>query len=136
MILRVDPDSPVAPYEQVRAQIATMVATGVLPPGTRLPAIRQLASDLRLAGGTIARAYRELEQQGFINTRGRHGTYVLDSRRPPGKREQKNRLEEAAHTFAVTALQLDVTSTQALEAVRTAFDAVSEDAANGGRGKT
>ena len=124
MILRVDPDSPVAPYEQVRAQIATMVATGVLPPESRLPAIRQLAADLGLASGTVARAYRELEQQGFIRTRGRHGTYVLDSPRPQPRREQNSRLEEAAHAFAVTAVQLAVSASQGLDAVKRAFDSI------------
>jgi DNA-binding transcriptional regulator YhcF (GntR family) len=77
MILRVDTASAVPPYEQIRGQIATMIGTGVLPVGRRLPTIRQLAADLGLAGGTIARAYRELEQAGLIRSRGRHGTFVL-----------------------------------------------------------
>ena len=47
-------------------------------PGTRLPSIRQLAGDLGLAGGTVARAYRELEQEGVVATRGRHGTVVAE----------------------------------------------------------
>ena len=76
MILRIEPEGHIPPYEQVRSQIATMAVSGVLPEGTRLPAIRQLASDLGLAGGTIARAYRELEQAGVITTRGRHGTFA------------------------------------------------------------
>jgi GntR family transcriptional regulator len=74
VILRVDPGSAVPPYEQIRTQVATMAATGVLPVGTRLPPIRQLARDLGLAGGTVARAYRELEAAGVIVTRGRHGS--------------------------------------------------------------
>jgi DNA-binding transcriptional regulator YhcF (GntR family) len=87
VILRVEPDSPVPAYEQLRAQLATMISTGVLPPGTRLPSIRQLVTDLGLAANTIGRAYHELEQAGLLRTRGRHGTFVLASprrlRRPP-----------------------------------------------------
>jgi hypothetical protein len=49
MILQLDPDSPIPPYEQLRGQITTMVVTGVLPQGARLPPIRQLARDLGLA---------------------------------------------------------------------------------------
>jgi DNA-binding transcriptional MocR family regulator len=49
-----------------------------LPPGTRLPPVRRLAGDLGLAPNTIARAYRELERDGYIETGGRHGTYVAD----------------------------------------------------------
>ena len=78
MILRVDSSSPVPPYEQIRAQVGAMVDAGVLAPGARLPSIRQLAGDLGLAGGTVARAYRELEQEGVVATRGRHGTVVAE----------------------------------------------------------
>jgi DNA-binding transcriptional regulator YhcF (GntR family) len=67
MIVRVDPSSPIPPYEQIRSQIATMITIGALPESHRLPTIRQLAADLGLAGGTVARAYRELEQFGFIS---------------------------------------------------------------------
>lgn len=68
--------SPVAPYEQIRSQIADDVATGVLQPGDRLPTVRSLAVDLGLAANTVARAYRELEQVGVIETRGRAGSFV------------------------------------------------------------
>jgi GntR family transcriptional regulator len=126
VILRVDPATPVPPYEQIRTQISTMAATGTLRPGTRLPAIRQLAADLGLAGGTVARAYRELESDGVIVTRGRHGTFVVD--RPPRVPEaSRNRqLAEAAHTFAVAARHLGADAKAALEHARRALDAVSE----------
>jgi DNA-binding transcriptional regulator YhcF (GntR family) len=117
MILSVDSGSPVPPYEQIRAQIASMVATGVLATGSRLPAIRQLAGDLGLADGTVARAYRELESEGMIVTRGRHGTFVNDngSRRP--NRESERLLGEAAHAFAVRARQLGFATPDASAAV-------------------
>lgn len=122
MILRIDPDSPVPPYEQIRSQIATMAATGVLADGARLPPIRQLAADLRLAGGTVARAYRELEQEGAIVTRGRHGTFVQRPRRAAGT---DGELDDAARSFAVRATQLGADRTRALESVRRAFEAVA-----------
>jgi regulatory GntR family protein len=64
---------PFVPISERIVQIATMTATGVLEVGARLPTIRQLAKDLGVAGGTVARAYRELEADGVIETRGRHG---------------------------------------------------------------
>ena len=121
VILRVDAHSPVPPYEQIRSQIATMAATRVLDEGTRLPAIRQLASDLGLAGGTVARAYRELEQQGVIATRGRHGTFVLG---PPPASGTDEQMREAARDFAVRATQLGATQRDALDAVKRAFKTV------------
>ena len=101
MLLSIDSRSPVPPYEQLRAQLAAMVADRVLEAGTRLPPIRALAGDLDLAPNTVARAYRELEEAGVVATRGRHGTFVL---RPRVLRQsaqaQDERLAEAAVAFA------------------------------------
>lgn len=72
----VDPASGVAPWRQVRDQLAHLVRTGALPVGARLPAIRQLARDLGLAAGTVARVYRELETAGVLHTARRAGTVV------------------------------------------------------------
>jgi GntR family transcriptional regulator len=68
--------SPTPPYEQIRAQIASLIAVAALPPGTRLPTVRSLAADLGIAAGTVARAYKELEQAGLIDTGRRNGTVV------------------------------------------------------------
>lgn len=118
MILRVEPGSAVPPYEQIRAQIAVMAGAGVLAPGCRLPTIRQLASDLRLAGGTVARAYRELELSGIITSRGRHGTFVAE-RAPASIRDRERSLLEAATIFAAQAAQAGVDPRGMLERVLT-----------------
>ncbi len=75
-LLRIDPDSAVPPFEQLRTQIAAMTVTGELAPGQKLPTVRQLAADLGLAANTVARAYRELEADGIISTQGRRGTFI------------------------------------------------------------
>lgn len=75
-MLSIDPSSDLPPYEQLRRQVEEQVRTGVLVPGTRLPAVRRLAADLGLAPGTVARAYRELEHSGHVVTAGRRGTIV------------------------------------------------------------
>ncbi len=76
MIIRVTYESPLAPYEQVRVQIADAIESGELAAETRLPTVRQLAAELELAVNTVARAYRELEMAGLVETRGRHGSFV------------------------------------------------------------
>ena len=83
VIVTVDPRSPVPPFEQLRISIRQLVATGALPLGTRLPTVRQLASDLGLAPGTVGRAFRGPEAEGLIETRGRHGTRVKRAPRLP-----------------------------------------------------
>ncbi|MDP8970719.1 MAG: GntR family transcriptional regulator [Actinomycetota bacterium] len=76
MELTVDPGDPTPPYEQLRRQLVDLIVAGRLPIGERLPPVRQLAGDLALATGTVARAYRELEQAGLVHTRRGAGTRV------------------------------------------------------------
>ena len=91
-----------------------MITIGTLPKGHRLPTIRQLAADLGLAGGTVARAYWELEHGGFILSRGRNGTSV--AARPAATRQERERaLIEAASAFAAQAANAGVDPRQALE---------------------
>jgi DNA-binding transcriptional regulator YhcF (GntR family) len=91
----------------------------VLAPGTRLPAIRHLANDLGVAVNTVGRAYHELEQDGLVATRGRHGTMV----REPASSVPARRAEvaTAAASYALEARHRGLSLDQALAAVRTAF---------------
>lgn len=72
--------SAVPPFEQVRSQIAALITSGTLSSGQRLPTVRDLAADLGIAVGTVARAYRELEQLGLVTSRRRLGTVVSATR--------------------------------------------------------
>ena len=72
---------PTPPFEQVRRQLTLLIETGQLVTGERLPSVRQLAGDLGLATGTVARAYRELESAGLVVTRRGGGTRVADRAR-------------------------------------------------------
>ena len=119
VLISVDQDSSVPPYEQVRVQLAELIGDGRLPVGSRLPTVRQLAADLRLAANTVARAYRELEAAGLLETRGRNGTFVA-----PGRDDAVDRLQRAAVGYAAEAARLGVPSTTALALVRAALDAV------------
>jgi DNA-binding transcriptional regulator YhcF (GntR family) len=74
--LRIDPHAAVPPYEQLRTALRDRIVDGTLPAGLRLPTVRAYAAELGLAANTVARAYRELEEQGFVETRGRNGTVV------------------------------------------------------------
>lgn len=77
MIITIDETTKQPPYDQIRTTITTAIAAGELVKGTRLPSIRQLAGDLGLANNTVARAYRELENQGLVRSLGRRGTTVV-----------------------------------------------------------
>ena len=72
--VRVDDPTPV--YAQVHREILRLIAVGELTEGDRLPPLRQLARDLGVAPGTIARAYRDLEAAGAVTTRRGAGTRI------------------------------------------------------------
>lgn len=69
-------NAPEPVYEQIVRQIHEAVKSGRMKPGTPLPTVRQLASDLVINRNTVARAYRILEDQGVILTAGRKGTFI------------------------------------------------------------
>jgi DNA-binding transcriptional regulator YhcF (GntR family) len=116
VILQIDPSSAEPPYEQVRLRIAGQVLDGTLPAGTRLPTVRRLAEDLGLAANTVARAYRELEQAGVVETRGRHGTFVTAAAsRVPAEAQR------LAETFAAEVRRLGLDPERALGLVRAAL---------------
>jgi len=114
--VRVDPASPLPPYEQVRAQIAGLARDGELPAGARLPTVRQLAGELGLAVNTVARAYRELESAGLVETRGRNGSFV--THRAGGVPAEAERL---AARYAAETRALGISPEQALGLVRAAL---------------
>lgn len=109
-MIHIDPNSPVPPYEQVRAGLAEQIATRALPVGTKLPTVRRLAADLDLAVNTVARAYRELEQAGLVETRGRAGSFVSAA-----GQHARERAASAAREYAAVARALGIGAPEALE---------------------
>lgn len=122
MRVTVDTASPIPAYEQIRAQVTALADNGVLAVGTRLPPIRQLAADLGLAPGTVAKAYSQLEKSGVTSTHRRRGTVIAD-RRVLGHAHQLSELHRAAAAFAHTVRVLNVEPTVARQAIDAALDA-------------
>jgi DNA-binding transcriptional regulator YhcF (GntR family) len=125
--IAVDADSGVAPWRQIYDQIERMIAGGTLPPGARLPPIRQLARDLGLASGTVARVYRELEAVDLVTTGRARGTTVTE---PAVRKSQATLLHTEAARFAAYAHDLGVDAETAAEAVRAAYTRVTESRAS------
>ena len=77
-----DTASGVPFYRQIIRRIADAVLAGTLPPGTRLPTIRSLASQLKINPNTIAKAYAELELRGIVTTQVGSGTFISENPEP------------------------------------------------------
>jgi DNA-binding transcriptional regulator YhcF (GntR family) len=76
LALTIDRSRKVPVYEQIADQVRRLVSSGSLDPGTALPSVRQLAGDLGVNLNTVARAYRLLEDEGFLVIRDRAGVAV------------------------------------------------------------
>jgi DNA-binding transcriptional regulator YhcF (GntR family) len=117
-VISVDTSSPVPPFEQVRAGLVAEIHEGILVVGTRLPTVRGLAADLGIAPNTVARAYRELESAGLVETRGRGGTVVAG-----GVDAVVKEAHLAASAFAQRMRELGIPQTDALTYVRASLSA-------------
>jgi DNA-binding transcriptional regulator YhcF (GntR family) len=87
-------------YEQIATQIQARISSGALPPGTSLPSVRTLASDLGYNLNTIARAYRLLEDTGFVRIRDRAGVEVAHPAASPSSKERERLGRELAVVIA------------------------------------
>ncbi|UQA96294.1 GntR family transcriptional regulator [Streptomyces halobius] len=118
LTISIDPDAADAPFEQVRTQIADQARDGGLPVGYKLPTVRGLAEELGLAANTVAKAYRALETDGVIETRGRHGSFIAAAGDAAAKEAAA-----AAESYARRAHRLGLDRRAALAAVEDALRA-------------
>lgn len=103
-MITLDSNNAAPAYDQIREQIVGLVRIGDLLPGHRLPSIRQLAGDLGIAPGTVARAFTELESAGFITT-GRTGTFIRHGQTAP--EPLRTAADKLAHSSRTAGLTLD-----------------------------
>lgn len=102
----IDLSSDVPIYLQIKEQIRGGVAAGSLRCGDKLASVRELAVHLRVNPNTVARAYRELETEGFLESRKGQGTFIGETSRPLSVTERTSILEEAVDAVVRKALKL------------------------------
>ncbi len=66
-------------FEQLKAQILEFISLGILAPNEKLPSVRSLAMELSINPNTVAKAYQELELQGYVYTVPGKGCFVGDN---------------------------------------------------------
>lgn len=113
--LAVDLASGEPPFRQLKSQILDAVQRDFLTPGTRLPTVRKLAGEVGISTTTAAKVYRELEEAGVLEGRGRSGTFVSAADLPSAV------LARAAEEFAERAAGAGFEVEDSLAAVRNAF---------------
>ncbi len=128
LFITLNTSSFIPPYEQIRLQIQMLIVASQLTSGMALPSVRQLARDLGVAPNTIARAYSELERDGWVVTSVRKGVSVASSPPTITKEERKQRLELAVAQLLITTRQLAISDEELYAEIerQTAVDSVDQ----------
>ncbi len=112
---RLDLHSGVPVYRQLIDQVMAGVAAGSLAPGDQLPTVRQVAVDLAINLNTVARAYRELEIRGFLETQQGTGTFISRQKVKRDEVERRRQLEQLVSEFVARAGSSDITLEELLD---------------------
>ena len=119
-MFRIDTGSPVPVYEQLKRQVRLGIVTGGFPPDYRMPSIRDLAAQLTVNPNTIAKAYQQLEAEGYLVSRAGSGFFVN-----PGEHRvietRKQLFAELADEFVARALELGVSPERILNDLEAAL---------------
>ncbi len=99
--------------DQIRDQIRGLIAAGRLAANERLPSVRQLAKDLGVAPGTVAKAYKTLESEGYLHTRTGGGTRVSAA-----ASATPQAVMDAARTLADTSIRSQIDLDEATRLLR------------------
>jgi GntR family transcriptional regulator len=115
-LFRLDTSTGVPFYRQIIDQVLLAVADGRLKPGTQLPTVRQLAVDLSVNLNTVAKAYREMEIRGIVQTQQGTGTFIA-ARSGAKSREKRKALQDLLDRLLANAEALGVPMDDVVEAL-------------------
>lgn len=118
--LQVDPRAATPIYDQIVTRMRFAIASGTLSPGEALPSVRQLAMTLRVNPNTVARAYRELEAEGLVESQQGRGTFVCEGERRLTQAQRRQALAPALERLAAEARMLGVDAAELADLVREA----------------
>ena len=102
-MITIDFQSRIPVYEQIEEQVIWLINSGVCEPGSKLPSLRTLSSELKLNINTVKRAFQELEAKGFVYSAQGKGIFV----------SQLNRVNENIKAEAIEDLRVSVRSARA-----------------------
>jgi len=115
MHFRIDNASDRPVYQQIMDQIKRDIALGRLIKNEKLPTVRQLAGQLAINPNTIAKAYRQLEQEGIIVTKAGAGAFVANLDSNLSRSVRKKLISEELERIAVEAYHMQIDGQTLLE---------------------
>ena len=118
VFLSVDPELDAPPFAQIVEQLRGFIERGELKAGDALPTVRQLAGDLGVAPNTVARAYAELQDDGWLSGEGRRGTRVARGGAANDRRGRARALRDAIADFRNSLAHRGFSEDEVLSALR------------------
>jgi GntR family transcriptional regulator len=129
MILRIDTTISLPVYAQIVDQVKRAIASGSLRAGDGLPSLRETALKLRINPLTVGKAYKQLEQEGLIETRHGLGSYVTATNGAATDTYRRESLERDIDNLIVDAFHLGVSPDQLKQIVEDRTKAANENLA-------
>lgn len=106
---------------QITDRVRLAITTGDLPQGARLPSVRALAAQLLINSNTVAKAYSELANEGWLNGQHGQGMFVAGQQGRLSHAERQRRLDEAVRLFVAKVVEAGLAPSAALDAVAAAL---------------
>jgi GntR family transcriptional regulator len=122
MQIRIDNASGRAVYRQIIDQVKRDIALGRLIKDEKLPTVRQLAAQLAINPNTIAKAYRQLEQEGIIVTKPGSGAFIANLDSNLSRSVRKKILSEELERIAVESFHMQIDRQTLLELFNNAVE--------------
>jgi len=126
MILRIDTTNSLPVYAQIVDQIKRAIASGSLKAGDGLPSLRENALKLRINPLTVSKAYKQLEQDGLIETRHGLGSFVT-SNVSAADAFRRDALSREIDDLIVDAFHMGVAPSQLKELFDERIDTANDD---------
>jgi GntR family transcriptional regulator len=118
MLIRVDPQSSTPVFQQIIDQVKSAIARGVCAAGEAIPSVRQMASQVLVNPNTVAKAYRELEREGILDTRKGLGLFVAPGSQKTCRTDRRDAVRRKLAELVTEADQAGIP----LAELRTALD--------------
>jgi len=129
MQVRISDHDGVPIYVQLVRQIKYLISSGRLKAGEQLPPVRKLAEQLLVNPNTVARAYRELENEGLVTSRQGSGVFVAEGVSPLARREQNRILLDRIDMLLTEARQMKVDLETVVKLIRQRGESIKEPSA-------
>ena len=126
-MLTIDPTDAVPIWKQIEDEIRRLVAVGSLSTGEAVPSVRDMARDLRVNPGTVAKAYQRLSDAGLLVVHRGQGTFVATAPARVPRSERREALASAARKYASIAATIGATTKETIDELELALDEINGD---------